>query len=380
LRRRICFIVNPLAGIGGPLALKGSDGDAALIALRKGAKLVAPSKALIFLRKVKELGLDKDLEFFTASGLMGEELLKEASIQGFQRVYTYPVFPTSPKDTVNTVRNCVANNVDLIVFVGGDGTARDIVDALRSINREEIPILGVPGGVKMYSSVFAENPEAAANALLDWIRNPSTCDAEILDIDEDAFRRGELRVKLYGYAKTPCSRHIVGTSKQPSPSTIDEEENKEAIARYIAENMENCTLYIIGPGTTTKKIADILGLPKTVLGVDVYHDKKVIALDSDEETLYSIVRKHIEKGGKAKIIVTPIGGQGYILGRGNQQISPRIVKLVGPRNIIVVSTRSKLSRLRKLRVDTGDPELDRSLRGYVRVVIDYGEEYVMPVG
>ncbi|BEP17595.1 ATP-NAD kinase family protein [Pyrofollis japonicus] len=379
MKRRVCFVVNPLAGIGGPLALKGSDGEAALIALRKGAKLVAPSRALTFLRKVKELGLDKDIEFLTASDLMGEELLKEVSIQDFQKVYTYSVFPTSPKDTINTVRNCIINNADLVVFVGGDGTARDIVDALRSANREEIPLLGVPGGVKMYSSVFAENPEAAANALLDWVRNPSTCDAEILDIDEDAFRRGELRVKLYGYVKTPCSRYLVGSSKQPSLSTLDEEENKEAIARYVVENMEECTLYIVGPGTTTKKIADILGLPKTVLGVDVYHDKEVVALDVDEETLYNIVKKHIEKGGKAKIIVTPIGGQGYILGRGNQQISPRIVKLARPKNIIVIATRSKLSRLRKLRVDTGDPELDQLLRGYVRVIVDYGEEHVMPV-
>ena len=377
MKRRLCFVVNPLAGIGGPLALKGSDGEAALIALEQRAKPSSPQRATRFLERLKSLGLENMLELLTSSGAMGEE---EAKLVGLSVtvVYRPPKWPTTRLDTIATVKTCIEKGVDIVVFVGGDGTARDVLEALR-ISRAEIPVLGVPAGVKMYSSVYAENPEAAADVLKEWLSSGGLCEAEVLDIDEDAFRAGTLRVKLYGIARVPCSTRLVGSSKQPTPSSPEEEENKQAIARYITEAMEECTLYILGPGSTVKAIADELGVEKTLLGVDVIHNRRLVVLDVDEERLYNIVRKHIAKGGAAKIIVTPIGGQGYILGRGNQQISPRIVSLVGRENIIVVATRSKVGQLKKLRVDTGDPELDRKLKGYIRVVVDYGEELMMRI-
>ena len=231
----------------------------------------------------------------------------------------------------------------------------------------------------MYSSVFAENPRAAAHVLAEWLNNNTTCEGEVVDIDEEAFREDKLRLRLYALAKTPCSPLMVGTSKQPSPMTEDEEENRRAIARYLVETMEDCTLYILGPGTTIKAIADELGIPKTLLGVDVIHNRKPVAMDVDEQTLYNIVASHLKRGGKAKVVVTPIGGQGFIFGRGNQQISPRVLKLVGRSNIIIVATKAKLSRLKKLRVDTGDEEADKMLKGYMRVVTDYAEETVVRV-
>ena len=376
---KICFVVNPLAGIGGPLGLKGSDGEAGLEALRRGARLVAPSRAREFVAEARRIGVLDEVVVLTANGLMGEDELRSEGYQSPIIVYRYETFPTRAEDTKKTVTNCLREGAELIVFVGGDGTARDVLSALERAGSTDTPLLGVPGGVKMYSSVFAENPRAAAHVLREWLENPSTCEAEILDIDEEAFRRGKLRVRLYGYARTPCSRFLVGSSKQPSPGTPDEEENKEAIARYVVENMEHCTLYVLGPGSTTAKIAEVMKAPKTLLGVDVYHNGRLVADDVDEETLYNIVSDHVKRGGRVKIIVSPIGGQGYILGRGNQQISPRIIRLVGKENIIVIATRSKIARLRKLRVDTGDPELDKGLRGYIRVVVDYGEEYVMRV-
>ena len=376
---KVCFVVNPLAGIGGPLGLKGSDGEAGLEALRRGARLIAPSRASEFIAEAKRIGVLDKVAVLTANGLMGEDELRSEGYQSPIIVYRYEAFPTRAEDTKRTITNCLREGAELIVFVGGDGTARDVLSALERAGSTDTPLLGVPGGVKMYSSVFAENPRAAAHVLREWLENPSTCEAEILDIDEEAFRRGELRVRLYGYARTPCSRFLVGSSKQPSPGTPDEEENKEAIARYVVENMERCTLYVLGPGSTTAKIAELMKAPKTLLGIDVYHNGRLVASDVDEETLYNIVNNHIKRGGKVKIIVSPIGGQGYILGRGNQQISPRIIRLVGKENIIVIATRSKIARLRKLRVDTGDPELDKGLRGYIRVIVDYGEEYVMRV-
>ncbi|HIQ23587.1 MAG TPA: ATP-NAD kinase [Pyrodictium delaneyi] len=376
MRRRLCFVVNPLAGIGGPLALKGSDGQAGLIALERGATLVSPQKATRFLSRLKTLGINKDLDILTAGGLMGE---KEAAAAGLRVMVVYRPrgWPTHRQDTIAAVKNCIKEGSEIVVFVGGDGTARDVLEALGSSH--EVPVLGVPAGVKMYSSVYAETPEAAADVLWEWLHSGGLCEAEVLDIDEEAFRAGELSVKLYGVALVPCSSKMVGSSKQPSLSSPDEEENKQAIAKYVAESMKPCTLYILGPGSTVKAIADEIGVKKTLLGVDVVHNGRVIALDVDEEKLYEIVRSHLARGGSVKLIVTPIGGQGYILGRGNQQISPRVLRLIGKDGIVVVATRNKLQHLRKLRVDTGDPELDQELRGYIRVVVDYREELMIRV-
>lgn len=375
---RVCFVVNPIAGVGGPLALKGSDGEAGIRAVERGAKLVSPIKAERFVEELIRLGLHKEIVILTAWGVMGSQYLSGRGVS-YEEVYKPAGWPTRPEDTVETVSRCCRAGVDLIVFVGGDGTARDVYKGMVRAGCGDKPILGVPAGVKVYSSVFAESPRAAAHVLADWLAARALCSGEIVDIDEEAFRRNELRVKLYAVVKTPCSRYMVGASKQPTQARGDEEENMEAIARYVAESMEECTLYILGPGTTVAKIAEAIGARKTLLGVDVVHNGRTIAEDVDEETLYRIVSSHIARGGKVKVIVSPIGGQGYLFGRGNQQISPRILKLIGRENIIVVATRSKLSRLKKLRVDTGDEEVDSMLRGYIRVVVDYGEEVVMRV-
>ncbi|ABM81046.1 ATP-NAD kinase family protein [Hyperthermus butylicus] len=379
MARLVCFVVNPLAGIGGPLALRGSDGSAGLEALRRGARLVSPERARVFAEECKRLRLGERIVFLTASGVMGETPLSKAGFASYHVVYHPDSWPTNPHDTMETVRACIARGAEIVVFVGGDGTARDVVSALHEVGAANTPILGVPSGVKVYSSVFAENPRAAAHVLAEWLDHGTTCEGEVVDIDEDAFRANMLRARLYTIARTPCSPLMVGASKQPTPSTEEEEENKRAIARYLAENMEECTLYILGPGTTVKAIADELGVEKTLLGVDVVHNRRLVAADVDEKTLYNIVARHLEGGGRVKIVVTPIGGQGYIFGRGNQQISPRILRLVGRDNIIVVATKSKLSKLKRLRVDTGDEKVDEMLRGYIRVVTDYGEETVVRV-
>ncbi len=379
VKAKICFVVNPLAGLGGPLAYKGSDGEAGTRAYKRLGRLLAPSKAHRFLSELARLGYAGRLLVFTASGVMGESELEG---YGFEYVVVYrpPRFPTTAEDTIKTVRECLRYSPQVIVFVGGDGTARDVCKALE-VSRDPPPILGVPAGVKMYSGVFARTPEAAAHALVDYLEGrASACMAEVVDIDEDAFRRGRLSARLYAYAKTLCTAYTVTTTKQPTPMGEEEEENRRAIARYVIETyLSPDTPFILGPGTTTAAIAGMLGLPKTLLGVDVYHGAKPIALDVDEEKLYNIVKSYVSKGVKPLLIITPIGGQGFILGRGNQQISPRVLRLLGRDSIIIVATRSKMARLRKLYIDTGDPDLDRMLSGYVRVVVDYGEEQVVRV-
>jgi len=264
------------------------------------------------------------------------------------------------------------NNVDLIVFCGGDGTARDLMDAVGM----NLPVLGVPSGVKMHSSVFAVSPESAANIVTRFIyeRLPLR-EAEVMDVDEEAFRNGFLSAKLYGYMLVPYEPELIQGTKVASLMTDDELRNQAAIAVYVIERiLEPDTIYILGPGTTVRTITDLLNEKKTLLGVDLLCNGKIVDHDVNETKILERVR-----GKKAKIVVTPIGGQGFIFGRGNQQISPKVIKEVGVENIIVIATKQKIRGLKKLRVDTGDAEIDRKLRGYMRVIIDYGEEYLMPV-
>ncbi|MET1102111.1 MAG: ATP-NAD kinase family protein [Pyrodictiaceae archaeon] len=373
--RKVCFVVNPFAGLGGPLARKGTDKHVIEMAVKKGLRLVALDKAMRFLNRLRSLSLLGRLYFLTAHGKMGSEEL-EAISASYTVVYKPRSWPTTALDTINTIRACLGHGAELVVFVGGDGTARDVMSVVKD---EEVPILGVPAGVKMFSSLFAVSPERAAMALLEWVEGKaSPCRLEVVDYDEEAYRRGFLRLIFHGMVMGICGAHVVGSSKQVIGGD-DVEENRRAVARYFVESMEECTLYVLGPGGTIKAIADEIGIDKTLLGIDVVHNNKLIAKDVNEEELYRLVKAHIERGGRVKIVVTPIGGQGFILGRGNQPISPRILRLLGRNSIVVVADRYKLAGLKSLRVDTGDPEVDDMLRGYMRVIVDYGEEVVMRI-
>lgn len=362
------FIVNPIAGMGGSVGLKGTDGYAYYEAIKRGAKPIAPRRALEFLNSIRT----NNFIIYTANKQMGLDIVTASKhANKVSRVFNNIGAITSAEDTKRIACAMVENGIDILVFVGGDGTARDIYEAVDGA----IPVLGVPSGVKMYSAVFATSPRAAARVFEEFVKgNVVILEREVLDIDEEAFRKDELRLKLYGYLKVPIIAELIQSSKSISTG-LDEEENKIAIARYIVENMEHDTVYILGPGSTVKAINKVLGLPATLLGVDVIYNSRLIAKDVWEKQLLEILSRY----DRAKIIVTPIGGQGFILGRGNQQITPRIIKRVGVENIIIIATRKKISELDVLRVDTGDPELDRELCGYRRVLVDYNTYIVKKV-
>lgn len=336
-----------------------------------GAKPIAPYRAKRFLKEYRRLKLNKYIELHVAPHPMGSSIVEE---EGIRYVLTGELksHETTPEDTRNISRVMVDRGVNLIVFVGGDGTARDIVEAID----KRVPILGVPSGVKMYSPVFAITPEAAAHILEHYVKgNYNIEEVEILDIDEEAFRRDQLRIKLYSTALTIKVSELLQSSKEPTPNTTDIRENQEAIAKSVIEKMEPDTLYILGPGTTVKAVADLLGIEKTVLGVDAIYNRKLVGKDLNEKQLLELVEKY----KKVKIILTPIGGQGFLLGRGNQQISPKILEKIGKNDIIVIATRDKISKIRKLRIDTGDPKTDEKLKSYIRVIIDYNEEIVLKI-
>ena len=364
---RIGFIVNPIASMGGRVGLKGTDGEAYWEALRRGATPVSPMRAKRFLNSLNT----ENIEFVVADGIMGYNIVIETKHRDrIVRVVDGVLGETSREDTIRIARRMI-DMIDLLVFVGGDGTARDILDAVD----QKIPVLGVPSGVKIYSAVFAVSPEAAAKIVEAYCKGITDIEErEVLDIDEEAFRRDKLVVKLYGYLKVPVLRNYIQHSKSPS-SLGDEYENMKSIAQYIVENMERNTLYILGPGNTVKAITDLLGIDKTLLGVDALYNGRIVGRDLSEKEILELLDKY----PRAKIIVTPIGGQGFIFGRGNQQISPEVIRRIGRGNIIVIATWSKLRRLDVLRVDTGDPEVDEILRGYIRVLVDYNRWVVKRV-
>jgi predicted polyphosphate/ATP-dependent NAD kinase len=258
----------------------------------------------------------------------------------------------------------VKAGVDLLVFCGGDGTTRDILKAVGM----KVPVLGVPTGVKMHSASFAVSPQAAAKVAIRYLWGGlSLREAEVMDVDEQAFREGRLSAELYGYMLSPYEPHLIQGNKLASPMTESEVRNQAAIAIYIIEEMKPDIIYIVGPGTTTRTIGDLLDAKKTLLGVDLFQNKRIIASDTNEKQIIQAV-----DGKAARIIVTPIGGQGFIFGRGNQQISSKVIRQVGLDNIVVAATKSKLDRLKSLRVDTGDTELDNELKAHeINVVTDY---------
>ncbi|MEM3665581.1 MAG: ATP-NAD kinase family protein [Candidatus Bathyarchaeia archaeon] len=368
--KTIGFIVNPIAGMGGAVGLKGTDGIAVLKrAVMLGAKPIAPEKAKTFLSELepwKEM-----INLIVGAGEMGEN---EALSCGFTcKVVGERKEVTTARDTIKIAKRIKEAGVNLLVFCGGDGTARDILNAVDT----KLPVLGVPTGVKMHSAVFAVEPKAAARIAMAFLFGQlSLKEAEVMDVDEEAFRRGRVSAELYGYMLVPYEPHLIQGMKMASTATEDEMRNQAAIAIYVIENMGSNVVYIVGPGTTTRTILDLLDLKKTLLGVDLICNKKLIAKDANEK---QIIEKISDK--EARIIVTPIGGQGFIFGRGNQQISPTVIKRVGLDNIIVIATEGKLRNLKSLRVDTGDPSLDDDFRSRpFKVITNYKVECIVQVG
>ncbi len=366
---KLGFIVNPIAGMGGAVGLKGTDGkDTLEKAITLGAKPLAPYRAKNYLTTLKNL--HTNLHLFAGAGMMGES---EAKDIGFDPVsYGNKRSRTTSSDTKYVAQRLLEEHVDLIAFCGGDGTAKDMLDVVE----RKVPVIGVPTGVKMQSAVFSVNAASAAILSARFLDDEVPLkEAEIMDIDEEAFRKGRISARLYGYMVVPYEPSLIQGMKISTSSSEIELENQAAIAVFLSERvLEPDVIYVLGPGTTTRTVADILDQKKTLLGVDIMLNRKIIFHDANERSILNQIR-----GRKARIIVTPIGGQGFIFGRGNQQISPSVIRRVGLNNIIIIATKQKLQGLPSLKIDTGDTILDSQFRGYLRVIADYGQEYLMKV-
>jgi predicted polyphosphate/ATP-dependent NAD kinase len=368
MKKKIGLVVNPIAGMGGKVGLKGTDGEENLRkAVEKGALRESPDKTIRTLKNLKEIK-DK-IKIYTYSGQMGEIECLKSDLDC--RVLKEVDDSTSSRDTVQATHEILKRKVDLLVFSGGDGTARDICDVVK----DKIPVIGIPTGVKIYSAVFASNPENAALIIKDFVEGKSILieEREIIDIDEKDLKKDTINPRLYGYMKVPYKNRLMQNLK----SRGSDSQNVDSIAKYIIDNMEEEYYYIIGAGKTTRKIMEELNLNNTLLGVDVVYKKKLYKKDVNEKDLIQITKR-----GRTKIIITPIGGQGFIFGRGNQQISPEVIKTVGKENIIIISNPEKLLEImhKPLLVDTGDVETDKYLKGVYKIVVGYEEYYAWRCG
>lgn len=360
---KVGLVVNPVAGMGGSVGLKGTDGDMYNEALKRGATPVTPVR----IREVLSLVTRDDLYFLTSPGKMGEDYLKNFKFQYTtigERKET-----TTPQDTRQIAGEMISEGISLLIFAGGDGTARDIMDAVG----DQVPVIAIPAGVKMFSPVFSLSAHSAAK-MIDTF-NDEFIKKEVLDIDEEAFRDNRLVAKLYGYLKVPNISNLLQGKKAPSNTKAQAEDIKKDVARSVREAMEKHVLYLLGPGTTVDAIAKELGIQKTLLGIDAIYDDRLVGTDISETDILKLIQTY----GKTKIIVTPIGGNGFIFGRGSKQISSRVLEQIDREDILIVGTPDKILTLPCLRVDSGDYNVDKKLSGIVNVVIGYNEEVVMEV-
>jgi len=395
---KLGFVINPIAGIGGSVALKGSDGMA-MHALALGATPKANDRARLAIDVLSPY--QNDIKIYTASGLMGEQCATDLGFN-VEVVYQSTSPHTSSDDTELAIRALIAHDVDIILFAGGDGTARNIANVISHVvtngtaeknsdnspNEElarQVPVLGIPAGCKIHSGVYAITPKAAGRIIELMVTKElvTLTSGDVMDIDESSFRQGIVKAKRYSDMQIPSELRYVQAVKSGGKES-DELVLQDIAANVIEEiNEFDEQLFIIGSGSTTAFLMEELGLDNTLLGVDIVAKHELMVKDATEAELFSSISNF---SGHCKLVITLIGGQGHIFGRGNQQLSPRIIRAIigqagGKENIIIIATKAKLVALAKrpLISDTGDSALDQLLSGYLPITTGYKDQVLYPV-
>ena len=385
---KLGLIINPVAGIGGSVALKGSDGMVKE-ALELGAELKANSRTQTALNVL--LPYQDEVVVYTVNNQMGESAAKDLGFN-VELVYQTQTESTQPEDTEKAVLALIAKQVDIILFAGGDGTARNIAKVV-SLNAEQnklpqVPVLGVPAGCKIHSGVYAITPTAAGKVVELMITKQlvTLTEGDVMDIDESLFRQGVVKAKRFGEMQIPSELRYVQSVKSGGKES-DElvlHDISEDVISYMTDHDEN--LFIIGSGSTTDFLMGEIGLDNTLLGVDLVKDETLIASDVTESILWQQLMLAKQEQESVNLVITLIGGQGHIFGRGNQQLSPRVIRYIigqkgGKENIIIIATKTKLTALNNqpLICDTGDHELDKLLSGFMAVTTGYKDQVLYPV-
>ncbi|MBL6883004.1 MAG: NAD(+)/NADH kinase [Candidatus Thalassarchaeum sp.] len=376
---RLGLLVNPDAGLGGRLGLKGSDGQAEY-ARSKGANDRSGPRVKDTLEHFANLHREiSDITWFTSEGRMGTDWVpKNIQIGDFITIHQSSDI-TTVSDTSELVTSLIESNIDLLVYAGGDGTTRDIISVLESLGKSEIPIIGIPCGVKMHSGCFASSPKAGAEVLSAWLNGDLLVSStEVLDLDEEKYRNGEWVVRLYAEAKTPASPRWMQGAKMRVEAT-GEEEIIEGLADHIRELLiTDNRLIIWGSGGTLRTISNMIGFQGTVLGIDASIGSQQVGTDLNEKQLLNLLFTHT---GEVTLLLSPMGGQGFLIGRGNLQLSPDVLREIDIVNILGVVTPAKLLSVRRLRIETGDVHLDQKFaeKKYLKVLQGYRTTRVLPI-
>lgn len=379
---KLGFLINPIAGIGGSVALKGSDGMAKH-ALSLGAKPQANTRAKTALEVL--LPYKSEIVIYTADDQMGEQCARELGFK-VEVVYTSEHEYTESKDSELAAKALLTNDVDIILFAGGDGTARDIANVVVcNDDYQQVPVLGIPAGCKIHSGVYAITPKAAGRIIELMVTKElvTLTDGDVMDIDESLFRQGIVKAKRYSEMKIPSELRFVQAVK--SGGIENDELVLQDIAANVIEEMNDHQdrQFIIGSGSTTAFLMSELALENTLLGVDIVREQILTSSDVTEENLYKAITDY---SGLSKLVITLIGGQGHVFGRGNQQLSPRVIRAIlaqpnGSDNIVIMATKAKLSALnnKPLISDTGDSELDQELSGFMTITTGYKDQVLYPL-
>lgn len=366
---RLGFIINPVAGMGGKVGLHGTDGDLYLRALELGALPAARDRAYLALAKLSKIR-EKFL-IISPAGAMGHNAFEDLGFNS-ETIPLHNRERTSAIDTKEATEFMLRSGVQLILFTGGDGTARDIHEVVS----DQIPILGIPSGVKMRSGVFAYSPVAAGELVRSFIMDPynaSVRQVEILDVVNEFENREDANSlwqssHFFGTARAPFSRKYLQSAKATSSGQGDVGINE--LAREIAQGLDPSRLYLFGPGTTTHKVIEALDLHSNVQGIDAVFSGQIIGKDLSESGILELLQRF----GGATLFLGVIGGQGFLLGRGNQQLSAKVIELVSPDNIVVLSSAEKIDKLfpAHLHADLGNTEIEALLQGYRQVLVAPG--------
>ncbi len=357
---RIGLILNPMAGAGGVLARHGSDG----LGL---ASAWSAERAGVALASLMGSG---PLQWVCGPGAMGEALLRSQGTQGYESevlALPGPSAPSSAQDTQTLARQMAALGLDLLLFAGGDGTARDVMLGLGEACG--LPVLGIPAGVKMQSACFGHSPAAAgrlAAAFLASAARPLEL-REVMDLDEAALREGQVLPRLFGYLPTPLDPRCLQGRKTRSPPT--DAQAAAALAQSLRAELAQ-GVHLIGPGSTTWALKQALQLKGSLIGLDVVVEGQLWLRDANEAQLLDLLQA---MPGRARLWLTAIGGQGHVIGRGNAPLSARVLRALGPQVLTVLMTPAKLQSLTAsfggiLRVDSACAEVDALFSGPVQVL------------
>ncbi len=370
--RTIGLIINPIAGLGGSKALKGTDGELARRAISMGAGGNAVRRTFEALASLIDILDDNDIDppkILSCHGPMGEAALLRSRYPNYSAVYSYEGKTSSGEDTRLAAAVMEAMGASIIAFAGGDGTLRDASGGIR----RRTPLIGIPSGVKMYSGAFLRKPELFGQSILGWFESGCpTKSVNMLDFEDIA--EGNISVSNYGTVISP----MLETVQQSKEETIGDEDSKQDIAEYFISTMDDSLTYLMGTGSTVKEIVKEMGYRTHVLGVDVFMGRKMVCADATD----SMIAQAVENAGpgKVRIVVTPTGGSGFLFGRGNQQFTPETLKEIGRENIIVLCTPRKLESIGTIRIDTGDREVDRTLSGNYEVIKGFGIRRITHIG